>query len=252
MRALRHLLNQLRHLIAMRLWDGAAARVARMDKAERDWFRRKARQVRRAAGAVLAATDGHAAQGDTLPVQSVSRVTWAHRPALWSCPVEPAWHAPVQSASALGTDATLYHDAENAEVMARQVTGGPGRAPMGLVLESFAFDGSYLSLAVNLPDAAWQGLRKSELVRIDLDLRADAPADILVRLNVRHGPNTEQMVREIDQRHHRNSVEFDLYYTALEPDRVSGMWVDLILRNPRNTRVAFEDFTLARRPRAEV
>jgi hypothetical protein len=84
-------------------------------------------------------------------------------------------------------------------------------APFGLRMDVFNFDGSFLSLAIEMPKEAVKGLRRSYLLRLDMIIDSERPQEMFARLNVRHGPNTEQVVREMDMGQRNIWVEFDMY-----------------------------------------
>ncbi|PWG73590.1 hypothetical protein DF186_22285, partial [Enterococcus hirae] len=79
-------------------------------------------------------------------------------------------------------------------------------------MDTFAFDGSFLSLAIDLPPEAIEGITKRHLVRLDTIIEMEKPLEIFARLNVRHGPNTEQIIRKLPLDAQENTVEFDLAY----------------------------------------
>ncbi len=56
----------------------------------------------------------------------------------------------------------------------------------------------------------------------------EKPLEIFARLNIKHGPNTEQIVRELPLSKDNIVVEFDLAYTKLNENRVENIWLDLI------------------------
>ena len=80
----------------------------------------------------------------------------------------------------------------------------------------------------------------------------EQPLEIFARLNVRHGPNTEQLVRELQIIDGRSMVEFDLAYSNLNEKRVERAWVDLIFEGPQMNQITLRDITFSRRPRAEL
>ena len=76
--------------------------------------------------------------------------------------------------------------------------------------------------------------------------------EIFARLNVKNGPNTEQIVRELPLDGTDTMVEFDLAYTKLNEKRVDKLWLDLIFEGPQMNQVVLRDLTFSRRPRAEL
>ena len=109
----------------------------------------------------------------------------------------------------------------------------------------------FLSLAIDLPDEAVNGLGRRHLIRLETIVEMEKPLEIFARLNVRHGPNTEQLVRELPLNEQNVMVEFDLGYTRLNEKRVENAWIDLIFDGPEMNQVILRDLTLSRRPRAE-
>ena len=55
----------------------------------------------------------------------------------------------------------------------------------------FQFDGSFLSLAIDLSDALCGSFAKVELIGLSGEIFAERATGFNVRLNVKHGPNTE-------------------------------------------------------------
>ncbi len=119
-------------------------------------------------------------------------------------------------------------------------------------MDVFRFDGSFLSVVVELPPEACKGLKRRHLIRLDTIVELEKPLEIFARLNIRHGPNTEQIVRELPPEDDNVFVEFDLAYTKLNEKRVERMWVDLIFEGPEMNQVTMRDVTFARYPRAEL
>jgi hypothetical protein len=179
---------------------------------------------------------------------------WAWRPEAFHGPISPAGAAAVASKTPIGAEARIFHDCLRSELSVRQVrnTRAGDIAPFGLRLDVFRFDGNFLSLAIDLPGDAVAGLRRKHLVRLEATIETEAPLDIFARLNVRHGPNVEQLVRELPLGTPDLAVEFDLAYTGLNEKRVEKMWLDLIFEGPQMNRITLRDVTLSRRPRAAL
>jgi hypothetical protein len=76
--------------------------------------------------------------------------------------------------------------------------------------------------------------------------------EIFARLNIKQGPNTEQIVRELPLGQDEVMVEFDLAYTKMNEKRVEQLWVDLIFENPQMNQIIIRDLTFSRQPRAEL
>ena len=179
---------------------------------------------------------------------------WSWRPQLWRGSLPFKGLSAVESKTMLGDEVTVFHDCHVSELTLRQLrnTREADLAPYGLRMDVFRFDGSFLSLVLNLPKAACDGLTKRHLLRMEAIVEVEKPLEIFARLNVRHGPNTEQVVRELPLYDDKVMVEFDLAYTKLNEKRVEDMWVDLIFEGPEMNQVTLRDVTLSRNPRAEL
>lgn len=178
---------------------------------------------------------------------------WSWRPQLWRGALPFKGMAAVESKTTLGDEVTVFHDCNISELTLRQLrnTREADLAPFGLRMDVFRFDGSFLSLVLNLPDSACEGLLKRHLIRMEVIVEVEKPLEIFARLNVRHGPNTEQIVRELPIYDNTVMVEFDLAYTKLNEKRAEAMWVDLIFEGPEMNQVTLRDVTFSRNPRAE-
>ena len=250
------LFDRLMHRRVLRRWGRAATEAEEIDLDTLRALRGRARQIRRELDRLL-----HVAEGRlTLPLIGSNAIRkplgtdWSWRPDLWSGPVSPAGHAAVETRTQLGAGLTIFHDCRESELTLRQIrnTREADLAPFGLRMDVFHFDGSFLSLVIDLPEEAAQGLKLRHLVRLEAVIETEKPVEIFARLNVKHGPNTEQVVRELDLTAPHVMVEFDLAYTKLNEKRVERAWVDLIFEGPQQNQIVLRDITFSRRPRAEL
>jgi hypothetical protein len=241
---------------ALARWARAARLADRLDLGALRQLRSDARQIRRELDRLL-----HVAEGRlTLPLigkDTIDRplgTDWAWRPELWSGPVVPAGIAAAANRATLGDGTTLFHDCTVSELTLRQIrnTREEDLAPFGLRMDVFRFDGSFLSVVVDLPEEAVRGLKLTHLIRLAAVVEVEKPLEIFARLNVKHGPNTEQIVAEVPLNGAEQAVEFDLAYTRLNEKRVEKAWIDLIFEGPQMNQVILRDLTLSRRPRAEI
>lgn len=179
---------------------------------------------------------------------------WAWRPELWRGPLPVPGLSSAPSRSSLGDEVTLFHDCSVSELTLRQLRNQreADLAPYGLRMDVFKFDGSFLSLVVDLPTEAVTGLTRTHLLRVNTIIETEKPLEIFARLNIRHGPNTEQIVRELPLNEADVLVEFDLAYTKLNEKRIERMWLDLILEAPEMNQVILRDLTFSRYLRAAI
>lgn len=252
----RALIDDYRHRKQLRQWSGGGDKARELPLSELRELRRRANQVRRRIDTI-----NHVAVSRlTLPVigsnaiRKPPRTEWAYRPEAWAGPVYPSGIAAVETKQKIGSEVTIFHDCNQSELSFRQVrnTNEDDFAPFGLRMDVFNFDGSFLSLAIEMPREAVEGLRRSHLLRLDMIIDSERPQEMFARLNVRHGPNTEQVVREMDMGQRNIWVEFDMYYTQYDEARGDSMWVDLIFEGPSMNQVTIRDVTMIRRPRASI
>lgn len=179
---------------------------------------------------------------------------WAWRPDLWLGPISTLGQAGVASRTPLCRGTTIFHDCKKSELTVRQIrnTREADIAPFGFRLDVFRFDGSFLSLVLDLPQEAAVNLRQRHIIRVDMIVEMEKPLEIFARLNIKHGPNVEQIVREVPLNEEEVMVEFDLGYSKLNEKRVEKLWLDLIFEGPEMNQVILRDVTLTRRPRAEL
>ncbi|KMK65823.1 DUF6478 family protein [Puniceibacterium sp. IMCC21224] len=241
---------------ALRRWARAAHDAESTDLPDLVNQRDTARQLRVHLDKLIHLADTRLAQ-PLIGTPSVSQphgVDWAWRPELWCAPLAQQGLSPVPSKSRLGDEVTLFHDCGFCELTLRQIRNARAadQAAYGLCMDVFHFDGSYLSLSVDLPMAASLDLRRQHLIRIETIVEMEAPLKVFARLNIRHGPNTEQIVRELALNAAENQVEFDLAYSKLNEKRADRMWLDLIFEAPQMNQVVLRDLTFSRRLRAAL
>ncbi|MBW6416488.1 DUF6478 family protein [Celeribacter sp. PS-C1] len=255
-RRLRNLIEKRFNTISTRRWSRRAKTADQLSVRALRRLRGQARSLRWEIDRFLFLADGRLA----LPLigsnamQLPLYTDWSHRPELWRGPITPQGASTVPNKALIGSEATLYHDCKISELTYRQVrnTLEEDLAPFGLRLEVFRFDGSFLSLSIEVPDDVCDGLSRRHIVRLDYAVDMEKGLEIFARLNVKHGPNLEQVVRELPLHTDEGHVDFDLAYTKLNEKRVEKLWIDLIFEGPEMNQVFIRDLTLSRRPRAEL
>lgn len=187
-----------------------------------------------------------------LPEQSIPRpplADWAWRPAPWARLLTgTAPGADVATGAQVAPRTKVFHDGRADAVALAQ--DGADAPPHALILTTRGFGGSFVSLAIDLPDDVTSGLHGGHLLRVDLSVTADPPVTLFLRLNLRCGPNTHQQPREVPRLAAPPVVEFDLAQIALGDRRVDKAWIDLIADAPGTAVVTIADLRISRRPRA--
>ena len=250
------LIDRLLHRRALRRWGRLAEATPGMDFATLRRSLGRAWALRRRLDRVIHVAENRLA----LPVIGSNAIRrplgsdWAWRPPLWTGPIPVPGLSSVPGKAVIDEGTTVYHDCRRSELTVRQIrnTREADLAPFGLQMDVFRFDGSFLSLVVDLPPAAVEGLRQRHLIRVDAIVEMEKPLEIFARLNIKHGPNVEQIVRELPLKDAEVMVEFDLAYSKMNEKRVERLWVDLIFEGPEMNQVILRDVTFSRRPRAEL
>lgn len=250
------ILDRLNQARSLRRWRRAARQADQAPLSELREWRNHARQLRTHLDRLIQVADGRLA----LPAIGTSYfprphdTDWAWRPEALRGPLPAPGLASVQNRAQLGGEITLFHDCDLSELTLRQLRNRREQdlAPFGLRLDVFQFDGSFLSLVVDLPAEAAQGLTRGHLLRLDTIIETEKPLEIFARLNIKNGPNTEQIVRELPLDQPQVMVEFDMAYTRLNERRVERLWLDLIFEAPQMNQVVLRDLTFARHRRAAL
>jgi Family of unknown function (DUF6478) len=237
-------------------WEGLAKAAPELESFELRALRAEAKGMRRLLDRTLQIADARLALpllGAGLP-QTPLGTDWAWRPDLWRGALPEPGTMAATGRTPLGENLALYHDCPLGEVVVRQLRNASAddRAPYGLAVDIFGFTGSFLSLAMTLPDEAVRGLKARHLVRAEIVIDSERPVRAYARLNVKHGPNLAQPVSTLPEDARTKVAEFDLSYADVNDKRVERAWLDLILNDAAMTRIVIRDVVLSRRPRAEL
>jgi hypothetical protein len=248
--------DRLLYKAATERWARAARRAELSDPETLKRQRSQARSLRQNLDKLLTVAERRL----TLPKEGNQNfprpegVDWSWRPELWRDRLTRPGISSATTGTRMQQGVTLYHDCPLSEVTLRQVRNirEADLAAYGLRLDVFKFEGSYLSIAIDLSDSVVDGLLRQHVLRMETIVEMEKPLEIFARLNIKHGPNTEQIVRELPLYAEDIRVEFDLAYTKLNEKRVSKIWMDLIFERPEMNQVTLRDLTFNRRPRAKL
>ncbi|MBV0913317.1 DUF6478 family protein [Anianabacter salinae] len=253
---LRGTIDRLMHRRMLRRWSGVARNAANLDLTDLRGLRGMARELRAQIDALLFVAEGRLALPvvGPNPIQKPLHTDWAWRPEFWRGPMQARGMTAVDSRTEYGNELKVFHDCTQSELTLRQVRNirESDLAPYGLRMDVFRFDGSFLSLVIEIPKEAVNGLSRRHIMRVAAVVEVERPLEIFARLNVKHGPNTEQVVRELPITDDEVIVDFDLAYTKLNEKRVEKMWLDLIFEGAEMNQITLRDVAFTRRPRADL
>jgi hypothetical protein len=255
-RRISSVLESLLHQRSLKRWAAAGSAASQVDMETLRGWRGRARALRRLLDRVIHEADHRLALpliGSNI-IRKPMGTDWVWRPTLWTGPVPLPGMASVPGKAHIAEGATVFHDCKTSELTVRQIrnTREADIAAFGFRLDVFRFEGSFLSLVLDLPDEAARGLKLRHLIRLDAIVELERPLEIFARLNIKHGPNVEQIVRDVPLNGTEAMVEFDLAYSKMNEKRVEKLWVDLIFENPEMNEIVLRDVTLSRRPRADL
>lgn len=247
-------LDRLRHRLALARWRRAADLAGTAEPAELRSLRTRARQLGREIDRFLRIADDRLAR-PLIGTEAIARPAgsdWAWRPEPWRFPIRPAGHAGAASETAMGEGVRLFHDCRDSSVTIRQLRnrGADDLAPYGLSLDVLGFGGSFLSLAVDLPGEGLQGIGRGHILRLACRAESERPIKIFARLNLKHGPNTATLLREMPDIGGERLADMDLGESGMDGTPAGSGWLDLIFEAPAMSRVILRDVTLSRRLRA--
>ncbi|MEL6169652.1 MAG: DUF6478 family protein [Pseudomonadota bacterium] len=248
-------LSTLAGLGPKRRWARLTEKAKTLDLDDLRDLRTEAQVLRRRLSRFIDQADGRLALPliDHDAIEKPLNADWAHRPGAWRRALASPGHAAIGPKTPLDGETTAFHDCGRSEVTIRQIrnTRAEDLAPFGLRLDVFRFTGGFLSLVIDLPHDAVETLKKSHVYTAVILIETEKPLEVFGRLNVKHGPNTEQIVREFDIENGSGHVAFDLAYTRINDRHAERIWLDLIFESPEMNQIILRDVTLVRHPRAE-
>ncbi|NVO56268.1 hypothetical protein HW561_10755 [Rhodobacteraceae bacterium B1Z28] len=250
------ILDRFIHRKVLGRWGKAAQQAADAPQSQLRLQRDQARSLRMHLDRLVHVADGRLARPQIGSAQFPKPVgtDWSWRPDLWRGPLARPGIASASRKATIDQQVTLFHDCPQSEIAVRQIRNRKegDLAPFSLALEVFSFEGSFLSLSIELPNEAAQDLTRQHLMRIDALIDSERATDVFARLNIQHGPNTEQVLRKMDLSASSNVVDFDLAHLPLNERRIEKIWLDLIYDSPRMNRIVLRDLTFCRHHRADL
>lgn len=250
------ILERIGHRSTLKRWRAAVLGAAEADLPRLRKQRKQARRLRHHLNELLYIAENRLALPaiDSNAISAPHDSDWIWRPELWRGPLPIPGLVSVETGAQMGAELTVFHDCAESELTLRQLrnTRKSDLAPFGVRMDVFRFDGSYLSVALDLPEPAVDGLTRAHVIRMEFLIEMERPLEIFARLNIKSGPNTEKIVRELPLTSGDRHVEFDLAYSKMNEKRIDKAWIDLIFEGPQMNQVVMRDLTFSRRLRAQI
>lgn len=244
------------HRRMLKRWRLAARAAPDSDIDTLKDLRQQARQLQRPLQDLMHTAEAQMAmpRAGTATLPRPTGTDWSWRPKAWRAAFATPGTAGAQNRTPLGDELTLFHDCPLAEIAIRQVrnTRRQDKTPYGVQLDILHFQGSFLSLVVEIPTKACVDLRRRHVIQLAAAIERENPITVYARINVLNGPNTEQILLTLPDDEPETMVEFDLAYSQLNEKRAERMWVDLMFENPKMNQITLRDLTFCRHPRADI
>ncbi|MBD9526226.1 MULTISPECIES: DUF6478 family protein [Paracoccus] len=182
---------------------------------------------------------------------------WRWRPGFMAGHITPRGVAVPEPGTRLGDRAAVWHDCNERAMILEQVQNprATDLSPFGMRLEVFGFTGSFLSISIDLPTEALEGLTRNHILRLETTLVLERPLNVYARLNIGHGPNTDEVLQHLHGLEaglqSQRVIEFDLAYTEMNEKRLEKIWLDLIFESPGMSAVEIRELFLSRHLRAD-
>ena len=171
---------------------------------------------------------------------------WTIRPEFFSLPQDQTIWTNPPSGLRPGHGLSVYHDSDGgaftvAQRPARRKDAG---RRFELFFESYEFGGSYLSLALNIPDHVRRPKIAESLVA-DLDIQASRQVKTFLRLNMKGTGTSDTLHTDGVMGDGAKQFQFDMSFAAFEPGPKDQIWLDVIFDRPRMVEIAIRDFSLS-------
>ena len=135
-------------------------------------------------------------------------------------------------------DLTLFHDAGNSLFYWSQ-----GRAP-SLVLTTYQFLGTYVSLAAGMPAATVASLGPGSRIDVKMKITSTRPLTTFLRLNLDLPEGRELLHETLVIDRSDKHARFDLAGARGSVDSARNAWLDIIFSDPSMSEIAIKDLQL--------
>jgi hypothetical protein len=169
---------------------------------------------------------------------------WSFTPAIWRSDLWPNATKDAASGSKIGPDCKLFHDARNHAVSWRQDA-------KIFVLDADDFDGSYLSLALEIPEIHRQSISKNSILSVETNASAPDDFGASLRLNLQRGPNIYENWHPLNPQQGSTITDFDMANFGIDPAQAQSAWLDFMVLPRRSFTLSVNSLSISHRQRLE-
>ncbi len=175
-----------------------------------------------------------------------SGAEWTHRPEIFSLLQDQTIWTNPRSGLRPGHGLSVYHDSDGGAftLAQRPARGKGGKLRFELFFESYEFRGSYLSLAIGVPDHVRRP-KVGELLVVEIDMVASRQVKAFLRLNMKSVQTSDVLHADATIGGGRVRFDFDMSFAAFEPTAKDQLWLDIIFDRPRMVEMSIRDLTLS-------
>jgi len=145
---------------------------------------------------------------------------------------EMIWGQNPTPGTELASGLKIFHDAGNAVFDWRQHPVGGGNGRYGLSFTVYDFDGEFLSLVIEIPEADGPRIDGHKSLILSFNLFATRPLTLYARLNFQRETDTATLHDAMIVREGAYVAEFNMEEIEFDLRTGTSVWVDLIFSRP--------------------
>lgn len=178
---------------------------------------------------------------------------WTWRPDFFLAPQDQTIWTNPPSGLRPGAGLSVYHDSDGGAftLAQRPARGERSTLRYEIFFESYEFRGSYLSLAMGVPDHVRRP-KAGEILVVEIDFAASRRIKAFLRLNMKTTQTSDVLHADGAIGDGRARFEFDMSFAAFEPTEKDRLWLDIIFDRPRMVEMSIRDLTLSLTGRGEA
>ncbi|MEM7668857.1 MAG: DUF6478 family protein, partial [Pseudomonadota bacterium] len=151
------------------------------------------------------------------------------------------------SGTRLCDELSVFHDADTPALRIDRIAPA-GDAPF-LRLTCYRFEGTFLSLALAIPESLSTRMRAGHELILDVTANSSRPVALDTRLNISIAGEMEELFSHRILTKGTRRIRYDLQHFDLRDETVGNAWCDLIFKHPAMIEIDLIDVVLALKQR---